>query len=249
MRLVPAEAFSVEELAALFTRGYEGYFVPIQVDAATMSAYIESWDIDLERSRIALVDDAPAGIANLAVRGERGWIAGIGVVPEARRRGIGRALMKAILAQSPPIVSLEVIDKNASAIALYQQLGFQVRRTLEVWTLYAEFESIATQEVAVAPLSQSDLPWQRADESLPPEAIRLDLADGAVIFRVSGTTVSVLQLRASSVETAATLLKAARGGGEIMRFVNVPAGDVASEALAKLGATLELCQLEMLLRR
>lgn len=61
-RLVPADAFPAEELAALFTRGYEDYFVPIEVDEAAMAAFIEAWDIDLGRSRVALMDDQPWGL-------------------------------------------------------------------------------------------------------------------------------------------------------------------------------------------
>ena len=249
LRLVPADAFPLEELAALFTKGYEGYFVPIRVDGATLSAFVRWWNIDLGRSRVALVDDDPVGIANLAIRDDCAWVAGIGVVPDQRRRGVGRALMQAILAQAPRTVTLEVIDKNASAIALYRQLGFEVRRTLEIWTLNGGFESVAAREVVARPLGQVDLPWQRADSSLPQDAVRLDVDGGAVLFRVSGSTVSVLQLRARDRATAVLLLQAARARGDTVRFVNVPEGDVASEALAALGGTLELRQLEMLLRR
>ena len=36
------------ELAALFTAGYEGYFVPFRVDAAQLAAMIEAWGHDLD---------------------------------------------------------------------------------------------------------------------------------------------------------------------------------------------------------
>jgi Tfp pilus assembly PilM family ATPase len=36
IRLVPADALDRRELAELFTAGYEGYFVPLQVDEATL---------------------------------------------------------------------------------------------------------------------------------------------------------------------------------------------------------------------
>jgi len=34
--LRPASGFSFEELADIFTRGYEGYFVPVRVDADSL---------------------------------------------------------------------------------------------------------------------------------------------------------------------------------------------------------------------
>ena len=70
----------------LFTRGYEGYSVPVQVDEATLRYMIDSWDIDLARSRVAR-RRRRSGLCNLAVRGDRGWIGGIGVVPEAAAEG------------------------------------------------------------------------------------------------------------------------------------------------------------------
>ena len=247
--LVSADAFPIDELAALFTNGYEGYYAPIAVDGATLSAFIEWWDVDLTRSRVALVRNEPVGIANLAIRGNRAWVAGLGVVPAYRRSGIGRALMKAILAQAPRTVTLEVIDQNEPAIALYKQLGFETQRTLEVWTLNADLDPVAAEQVAPEPLGQTDLPWQRADSSLPHDAIRLNLKGGAVILRTSGSTVSVLQLQAHDLETAAALITAARAHGDTVRFVNVAEGDIASDAFAHLGATLQLRQLEMLLRQ
>jgi ribosomal protein S18 acetylase RimI-like enzyme len=248
-RLVPAAELTVDELAEIFTRGYEGYFLPMEVDAPTMKMFIDSWDIDLARSRVALVDGAPVGVANLAVRGERAWVAGIGVIPAARRHGIGRLLMEGILAEAPPTVTLEVLEQNEPAIALYRRLGFETTRLLEIWSLTAELPPADVREVDAQPLGQDDVPWQRSDASLPGGLIRLDAGEGAVMLRTAGPAVSVVQLRAPDVETAAVLLRGARARGESLRYVNVPEGDVASRALAQLGGTIELRQLEMVLRR
>lgn len=249
LRLAPAAEFAVNELADVFTRGYEGYFLPMEVDAPTMQLFVDLWDIDLARSRVALLGDDLSGIANLAVRGDRAWVAGIGVAPEARRHGVGRALMEAILAEAPPTVTLEVLEQNEPAIALYRQLGFETSRILEVWSLTAELPPADAREVDARPLGPADLPWQRADASLPDGLLRLDVAGGAVILRPAGSAVSVLQLRAPDVETATVLLRAARARGDSLRFINVPEGDVASRALAELGGSIDLRQLEMILRR
>jgi ribosomal protein S18 acetylase RimI-like enzyme len=54
------------------------------------------------------------------------WIATIGVLPEQRGRGIGRALMLACESrQHMPLLRLNVRLSNESAIHLYQDLGYQ----------------------------------------------------------------------------------------------------------------------------
>ncbi|HEY9152131.1 MAG TPA: GNAT family N-acetyltransferase [Anaerolineales bacterium] len=62
------------------------------------------------------------------------WIATIGVLPEFRRRGIGRDLLHACEAQlKTPRVRLSVRASNDGAIRLYEQEGYQ---RVEVWQSY-----------------------------------------------------------------------------------------------------------------
>jgi GNAT superfamily N-acetyltransferase len=232
VNIVPAGQFDDEQLAALMTAGYEGYFVPMHIDAAAFRYIVETWDIDLARSRVV----EGAGICNLAVRGDRGWIGGIGVVPAARRGGIGRTLMEAVLAEAPPVVTLEVLEQNEPAIRLYESLGFERTRVLEVWSL-KEPPLVEARSVEPAPLGQQDLPWQRDDASLPTGYERIDVDGGAMLYRGG----SVLQLDAPDAETAAKLLSR----GTALQFVNVPEGDVASAALRELGGSLDLRQFEL----
>jgi GNAT superfamily N-acetyltransferase len=224
------------ELAALFTAGYEDYFAPVQLDEASMTYIVDSWDIDLSRSRVA----EGLGICNLGVRGDVGWIGGIGVAKDERGRGIGRALMNAVLEVAPPTVELEVIEQNERALKLYESLGFERTRLLEVWAL-PETPEIEARQVDPSPLGQRDLPWQRADESLPGEYERFEVDGGAMLLRRD----NVLQLQADSIDAATALLSR----GKALSFVNVPEGDVASDALAALGATMPLRQIEMRLTR
>lgn len=236
MNVVPADTLSLAELAELFTAGYEAYFTPIAVDEPTLRFMVNAWDIDLAKSRAV----PEVGICNLGVRGETGWIGGLGVVPSQRRRGVGRALMEAVLEVAPPIVTLEVIEQNEPAIRLYEELGFERTRILEVWTV-DPVEEAAARRVDPSPLGQDNLPWQRADESLPAEYERLEVDGGAMLIRGG----SVLQLEAADVDTAAELLSR----GSKLSYVNVPEGDVASAALRRLGGKLTLRQLEMTLPR
>jgi GNAT superfamily N-acetyltransferase len=236
MRIVPADRLSLGELAELFTRGYEGYAVPIHVDEATLRRMVDAWDIDLSKSRV--VDGA--GVCNLGVRGDHGWIGGLGVVASQRRRGVGRALMGAVLEGAPPTVTLEVIEQNEPAIRLYEQLGFERTRMLEVWAL-KEPPAATARSVEPAPLGQRDMPWQRADASLPRDYERLEVDGGAVLIRGG----NVLQLHADDEDAAVALLSRGRS----LTYVNVPEGDVAGAALRRLGGELTLRQIEMRLVR
>ena len=62
------------------------------------------------------------------------WIATIAVLPEYRRKGIGRALLHACEAQlRTPRLRLSVRMTNQSAIALYEQEGYHA---MDVWKAY-----------------------------------------------------------------------------------------------------------------
>ncbi len=62
------------------------------------------------------------------------WIATIAVLPEYRRKGIGRALLHACEAQlKTPRLKLSVRATNHSAINLYEQEGY---RSMDIWKAY-----------------------------------------------------------------------------------------------------------------
>ena len=137
--LEPASGRSHAELAALFTAGYEGYFMPVAVDEGAFSFMAGTWDYDLDASLVAVDGNDDVGLCMLGVRGTSGWIGGVGVVAGRRGEGIGEQLMRAIedRARSRGIEQLwlEVLVQNEPAIRLYEKLGYQVVRELEVWSL------------------------------------------------------------------------------------------------------------------
>jgi ribosomal protein S18 acetylase RimI-like enzyme len=257
--LRPASGLPLPDLAELFTAGYEGYAVPIRVDEAALSSMVDAYDIDLGRSRVALRDGEPVGLALLAVRGDAGWIGGLGVVAPERRHGVGRMLMEAVLGEARQAglesVGLEVMEPNAPAIALYEQLGFEATRRLEVWTLddpagASDAVSVDVEHAHawIRKHRRGPEPWQRADGSVASlagvEAVALR-DEGAVLLRVSDRRVSVLQLGAVGERAARDLLAGARARGDSLSFLNVPEGDPASAALQALGGRLTTRQLEM----
>ena len=264
--LRPASAFSAAGLADAFTAGSEGYDVPIRLDAAAFSAMADLSDFDLDLSRVALVGDRPVGICVLGVRRDRCWVGGLGVVPSERRQGHAARLTIAVLAEAQEAglrgASLEVLEANAGAIALYQRLGFEQTRMLEVWSLPAGAGEAGAEPAGVESALEwigenrtSAEPWQRADESVANlvaggaelEAVCVP-GRGAAVYRVADGVASVLQLAASDDEAARLLLSGVRTPGRSLRFLNVPEGDPASRALRELGGELAVRQFEMALR-
>jgi RimJ/RimL family protein N-acetyltransferase len=92
---------------------------------------------------VAVVQETLVGICNFR-NGDRERVAhrgslGLSVASSWRGRGIGRALMEALLdwaAAHPTIekVSLAVVEENAPAVSLYRKLGFteEARRPREI---------------------------------------------------------------------------------------------------------------------
>lgn len=84
----------------------------------------------------AVEDDRMIGFVAGDPRPSQGfsWIATIAVLPEYRRKGIGRALLHACEAQlKTPRLKLSVRATNQAAIKLYEQEGYH---TMDIWKAY-----------------------------------------------------------------------------------------------------------------
>jgi ribosomal protein S18 acetylase RimI-like enzyme len=260
--LEPATSIGLDELATLFTSAYEGYFVPFQIDEPTLRFMAEALDLDLSASLVARSDGELVGLANLGIRNDVGWVGGIGVTSAARRRGVAAALMDGLIEQARTRgvrhLTLEVIEQNEPAFRLYEKLGFETTRWLEIWSLAGADGSGSVEEVEldvawarVRDLRRAPEPWQRADETVahyaslapPPRGVQVEGAAG--IYRPSDTSVQLIQI--AGAETACrVLLEGLRAHGQVT-LVNLPEGDPASAALRSLGADCRLRQREMLL--
>ena len=168
-----------------------------------------------------------------------------GVLEEARSRGLRE-------------VWLEVLFPNEPAIRLYEKLGFERVRVLEVWTL--------------------DGVDFRGDGALPSPSSRRrngSGANGASVSRGSGRTSRSRTWRTSRRSRAtaahcstvaqtteshccrpwpttntphATCCRASRPEAKSLQWLNGPAGDPFNAAIESLGGTLAWRQHEMLLR-
>ncbi len=182
----PALDFDLHFLADLFNRAFEGYFVPVAESPEDLAARLRFDSIDLALSRVAFLDDQAVGVVCVSVRGWGSRIAGMGVVPEARRRGAGRLLMDEAIARTRAVglrhMVLEVIEQNTPAVELYRDLGFQFLRRLVGYELHntaaelddrgrrdaSALEPADPREVArqLTLAADNDLPWQLAGETL-----------------------------------------------------------------------------------
>ena len=77
---------------------------------------------------VAIDGDRIVGTVMAGYDGHRGWINYLAVDVDARRRGIGRALMAAaeqgLVALGCPKINLQIRTGNAEALAFYARLGF-----------------------------------------------------------------------------------------------------------------------------
>jgi ribosomal protein S18 acetylase RimI-like enzyme len=255
--LRPASTLDTERLAGLFTAGYEDYYVPLRIDEAAIGFMIRTWDLDLDASRIAVRDGERVGVCMLGVRGDEAWIGGLGVVVAERRGGLGSLLMEAVLDEARVRgvreVRLEVIVENDRAIPLYERLGFEYARELEVWSLPGAPGDVREADAGRAHAwirehRRDREPWQRADATLEhlDDLVGLEADGGAAVVRVSGGRVSVQQISGSD-SALRELLAAAQALGESVYVLNLPAGHPAAAALRDLGGRIDVRQHEMAL--
>jgi ribosomal protein S18 acetylase RimI-like enzyme len=258
--LEPASTWSHAELAEIFNAGYEGYFTPFTLDEATFRFMTTVSDDDLDASRVVLVDGEPAGICKLAIRADRGWIGGLGVAVPHRGSGLGETLMREVIdvvrTRGLRELWLEVLTPNAPAIRLYEKLGFETVRDVEVWALDQRV-SRPHDNVRSVPLEQAQAritrerrerePWQRADESVAHyEGVEgLESDRGAILFKRSGERASLLQGVAADEEAARELVETLPAGTSALSYLNSPEGDPFSAAIASLGGTKDWTQHEM----
>jgi ribosomal protein S18 acetylase RimI-like enzyme len=260
VRLAPASVLSLEALAALFTAAYDGYAIPVHFDVDGVTRLVETSDLDLDAGLVALADDRPVGLCMLGIRGREGWIGGMGVVATHRRAGIGELLMRAVLGEARARqlgrVRLEVLQENDPARLLYEKLGFERIRMVDVWTLDGEVPAGEGRPVP-ADVAQAFVrehrsaaePWQRGDGTL----VHLDGLQGvsvdgaAAVYRAAAGRVLLLQAVALSVGAATALVAALRAKGESVVALNLPADDPCAAAIERLGGRLDVRQYEMAL--
>jgi ribosomal protein S18 acetylase RimI-like enzyme len=134
--LIPASAFSYEELTNAYNRTRVDYIVPMPMNAARLREYVETYDVDMDASVVAIDGNEVLGLAMLGVRPGRTWITRLGVVRHQRRQRTGWTLVTHLIEQAQlkkaSYIVIEVIEDNDPAHNLFVKKGFEVTRQLLV---------------------------------------------------------------------------------------------------------------------
>lgn len=268
-RAVPAASLPHAERAALWTEAFSDYYAPGVVTSEALQGLERAFDLDVDASQLVIEDGKPVAFAMLGIRGRRGWVGGMGVVPSARRRGHGERVMRAVLdtarERGLATVRLEVLVQNVQAIPLYEALGFRTLRKVEVWDRAADAPALTAPDVPATPLDVDaaatrlgrtrleSAPWQRelASARVAFPDLTAVASDGAVaIFRASPERVGLLELAATdgasgaALDTVLATIFSSRSGRPA-RLLNLPEGDPAGPALERAGLAVSHRQWEM----
>ncbi|MDE2482223.1 MAG: GNAT family N-acetyltransferase [bacterium] len=104
--------------------------------ARSYGDFVRRNDIALERA-ISSFDERLIGTIAFAQRGERAWLSLMGVRPDLRGRGHGKALFGAavdtVIASGARSIEFEVVQRNVAAIAMYRSFGFSAIDELHVY--------------------------------------------------------------------------------------------------------------------
>lgn len=191
-QLKPASEFPFSQLADLLTWGFEGYFVPININEIALLTMMRRDSIDLAASRLIFKDGQPIGVVLIARRGWTSRLAAMGFVSNSRNSGAGTWAMEHLIeearARGDKEMVLEVIEQNKAGVKLYQKVGFKIIRRLIGYKLEnPQVESKeALHEIDIRELSRlvtyhglKDLPWQLsgitiAHHTPPSRAFRLN---------------------------------------------------------------------------
>jgi ribosomal protein S18 acetylase RimI-like enzyme len=267
---VPPDAFT-----HALNLAYTDYYVPISLTPASFERLVERESVDLSASAAALEGHRIVGVGMLGVRGDRGWIGGLGVIPQSRRHGVGRLLMEHLIAQAHRLnlstLRLEVIDENTRAYLLYESLGFQTIRRLLVLIRYGDpalredTSPFTVKRIAVGAgldalpaLIHSPRAWQReiaALEVMESSLNALGVWDeahnliGVTLYRMDAGQVGIMDLASTTSEAGEALLLQIlkEGRGDSISYVNVPDDHPLLPVFYKYEFIENLSQYEMVL--
>lgn len=195
MESKPASQLSLDQLAELFNKAFQGYIGRIvSFTAESLAGFITNSHISLPHSHVFYLEEdlnTPVGFIYIAIRADKPTeprLVAMGIIPECKGRGVGtEALKKAIAAEEArdvSILELEVIQQNPAAVKLYKRAGFTVHRELLGWerdapadgeyTADPELTTCTFEEVdeLVKTHGSADLPWQAWGFSKNPDTSR-----------------------------------------------------------------------------
>lgn len=136
LALIPASAFSYDELTEAYNRTRVDYIVPMPMNTTRLKEYITTYDINLDASVVAVDGNEVLGLSMLGVREKRAWISRLGVIRTNRRQRTGWTMVNHMVAQARQhgvdYIIIEVINDNYPAQQMFLKKGFEITRQLLV---------------------------------------------------------------------------------------------------------------------
>ncbi|MGE7091791.1 GNAT family N-acetyltransferase [Lysinibacillus sp. NPDC048646] len=178
MEMKTVSQCTLEEVLIAWNKGFEGYFVRIEMSEEMFLNRLVREELSPELSIVAFDGNTPVGIVMNGVRHLNGrktsWNGGTGVSPDYRGKGISRALMDETLAiyarENVEIATLEAINENSKAIALYEKYGYEITNHLLFLSgafeahvqepIQMQVETIRPEQLSNFSFYKEDVPWQ-----------------------------------------------------------------------------------------
>jgi mycothiol synthase len=121
----------------VFNRAWHEHWHAVLATEPDFRRQVESGALATDGMFLARHETGDVGFVRLALHQERGEIAVLGVVPEWRRRGLGRALLQFggrwLLEHGARRVTLLVDGENERALALYRKERYEIAETRQFW--------------------------------------------------------------------------------------------------------------------
>ena len=227
MELKPLFKYNLQEIVCLLKRGYADFPVTTAFNVAQVLNLIRLDGLDLLCSRLVLDGDKAVAVALIARRGWRCRLVDMAVLPEARRLGIGRWLVKQLISEAKErgekSMVLEVLEQNTAAFRLYAAVGFRPLRRLVSYTGFqtSEGKTDAMEEVDLGEVAQrvsayglENLPWQLSGESLA------QLGPPNRGYRMQDAYMAISNPKGSRIALRSVVVKPlARGQGQASRLL------------------------------
>ncbi|WML42988.1 GNAT family N-acetyltransferase [Neobacillus sp. PS3-40] len=170
---------TIEEAVIAWNRGFEGYFVKIEMTPQSFMNRIISEGISLDLSRVLFDENEPIAIIlngfRITKAGKKiAWNGGTGVAPAYRGKGSSKLLMEETMRiyhdEGVDIATLEAIKENEKAIRLYEKYGYQITDRLvylngvlkqsENTPIPIISKSIRPEQLQMIPFYNENVPWQ-----------------------------------------------------------------------------------------
>ncbi|CAM2917051.1 GNAT family N-acetyltransferase [Paenibacillus sediminis] len=200
-----ASEIPLNVLVDTWNKGFEGYYVNLNMTLSSMVSKCATEDIVLDASIIMYDDDVPIGFTLNGIREMNkqmiAWNGGTGIAPEYRGRGLGKPLLeesiKVYKELGVTFATLEAFLQNTPAIKLYKSCGYKtvdhlmylVRKDESVSVPFSSEASLdlydykigAPIDVHSLPFYNGSTPWQTQWQTLKSAQSLILLADGVEV--------------------------------------------------------------------